>query len=65
MIALLVAVAAAGIIRFEVYCVTDILAADDRKLRYFTKRGWIAVSLLSVPLGGIAYFLLGKAANGF
>jgi hypothetical protein len=59
-IAAVVAIAVIVVVRFEVYCVTDIVRADERELRYLSKAGWVAVCLISVPIGGIVYLLCGR-----
>ncbi|BCJ34612.1 hypothetical protein Athai_21150 [Actinocatenispora thailandica] len=55
--ALLVVVAAAG---FAGYCVTDLARADDRDILLLPRMAWVVICVLSVPIGGIAYLLLGR-----
>jgi hypothetical protein len=59
-IAAVVAVAVIAVVRFEVLCLTDIARADDREFRYLTRWGWVAVCILSVPVGGFVYLALGR-----
>lgn len=57
----LIAVACAAMIgRFELFCLRDLAAAPDLELRYLTRRGWIGVILLAIPLGGILYLSCGR-----
>ena len=35
-----------------------------RKVRYLSKWVWMLIGLLSVPLGAIAYFLIGRLETG-
>ncbi len=60
-IAAVIVVAIVVVGRFEVYCLTDIMRADERELRYLSRTGWIAVCLLSIPIGGIVYLYCGRA----
>jgi phospholipase D-like protein len=46
-------------IAFEVYCLVDLARAEE--VRYLPRWAWIAVCLVSVPLGGIAYLIFGRA----
>ena len=59
-IALVVAVAVVVAVRFEVFCIRDILHTPDSRLRYLTRAGWIAVCLVSIPVGGLVYLYCGK-----
>jgi uncharacterized membrane protein len=43
---------------FAVVVVVDIVRSPS--VRHLPKWGWIAVSVLSIPLGGILYLLLGR-----
>ncbi len=52
-----VAVIIAG---FVIYCVVDIVRHD---VKHLPKWAWIAISCLSVPVGGIVYLLVGRDAN--
>ena len=60
-VAAVVAVAVIAVVRFEVYCLTDVIRTDERDLRYLSRRGWVAVCLLLLPIGGIVYLLCGRA----
>ena len=46
---------------FVGYCWFDISRHD---VRYLPKWAWALVCLLSVPLGGVAYFLVGRDPGG-
>ncbi len=46
---------------FVVYCWFDISRND---VRYLPKWAWALVCLLSVPLGGVVYFLGGRDPGG-
>lgn len=43
---------------FVVFCLVDVLRAQ--RVRYLPKWAWALICLLSVPLGGIAYLVLGR-----
>jgi hypothetical protein len=45
-------------IGFEVFCLVDLAGAQE--VRYLPKWGWLIVSLVSIPLGGIVYLSIGK-----
>jgi hypothetical protein len=46
---------------FVGYCWLDISRSD---VRYLPKWAWALICLLSVPLGGIAYLLVGRDQGG-
>ena len=43
---------------FEVYCLYDL--ARVRAVRYLPKWAWAIICLISIPLGGIIYLVLGR-----
>ena len=45
-------------IGFEVVCLVDLARAEE--VRYLPKWGWVIVSLISIPLGGIVYLVFGR-----
>ena len=45
---------------FAAYCVVDIARHD---VKYLPKWAWMAISCLSIPLGGIIYLLVGRDSN--
>ena len=51
----------AAAVAFVGYCWYDI---SRNEVRYLPKWAWAAVCLLSVPLGGILYFLVGRDPGG-
>ena len=51
-----VAVLAVG---FVVYCLVDIIRQDQTK--YLPKPVWAVISVVSIPLGGILYLVLGRS----
>lgn len=55
--ALMIAVAATG---FAAYCVIDLARADDRDIVLLPRMVWAAICILSVPIGGIVYLLVGR-----
>ncbi len=59
-IALVAAVAAVAVLRFEVFCVGDLTHTPDSQLRYLTRTGWLVACVVSIPLGGIVYLYCGK-----
>lgn len=46
------------VVAFVAYCLVDITRHD---VRHLPKWAWAAICVLSVPLGGIAYLLFGRA----
>ncbi|RKQ91161.1 phospholipase D-like protein [Solirubrobacter pauli] len=44
-------------VAFVVYCLVDIVRGE---VQHLPKWAWAAICLLSVPLGGIVYLLLGR-----
>lgn len=47
------------VLGFAAYCVADVVRAPST--RYLPKWAWIAICLTSIPLGGLAYLLVGRA----
>lgn len=45
------------VIAYVAWIVRDILRSD---VRHLPKWGWILVAVLSVPLGGLIYLLIGR-----
>ncbi|MBV8987424.1 MAG: PLDc N-terminal domain-containing protein [Solirubrobacterales bacterium] len=43
---------------FAVFCLLDVARAAE--VRYLPKRAWAIICLISVPLGGIIYLVLGR-----
>jgi hypothetical protein len=43
---------------FVVFCLVDLARADQ--VRYLPRWAWAIVCLVSVPLGGIVYLILGR-----
>ena len=60
-IVVLVAVAAVGVVRFEVFCIADLGRTSDADLLLLTRTGWLAVIVLFIPIGGLAFLYRGKA----
>ena len=44
---------------FAVYCIIDIVRAPSTK--HMPKAAWIVACVVSIPLGGIFYLLIGRA----
>ncbi len=55
---LAVLVAIAGVLRFEVFCLQDVLHAPY--VRTLPREAWIALCVLLIPLGGLLYLLYGR-----
>jgi hypothetical protein len=55
---LAVLVAIAGVLRFEIFCLDDVLHAPY--VRTLPREAWIALCVLMIPLGGILYFAYGR-----
>jgi len=53
-----VLVAIAGVLRFEIFCLNDILHAEY--VRGLTRQAWIVLCVLMIPIGGILYLLYGR-----
>jgi hypothetical protein len=60
-IALLIVAALIVVVRFEMFCISDLAKTQDHELLYLSRRGWSVAILFSIPLGGIAYLMIGKA----
>jgi hypothetical protein len=43
---------------FVAFCLVDIARAGE--VRYLPKWGWVLVTLLSIPIGGVVYLLVGR-----
>lgn len=44
---------------FEAFCIVDAVRADE--VRFLPRWLWIVICLVSIPLGGIAYLVFGRA----
>jgi len=42
---------------FVIYCVVDV---SRNEVRYLPKWAWIVICLISIPLGGVVYLLIGR-----
>jgi hypothetical protein len=45
--------------KFVTCCLAD-LTTPDVRVRYFTKRAWLIIIVVSIPLRGIFYLLVGR-----
>jgi hypothetical protein len=45
-------------VAFAVFCLVDLARAPA--VRYLPKAAWAIICVISIPLGGIAYLLLGR-----
>jgi hypothetical protein len=59
-VVIVVAIAVVAVLRFELFCISDLRSTPESQLRYLTRAGWIAACLLSIPIGGIVYLSCGK-----
>jgi hypothetical protein len=59
-IAVLIAAAIVGIVRFETFCISDLNRTPDGDLLFLTRAGWFTAILLVIPIGGVAYLYCGK-----
>jgi branched-subunit amino acid transport protein AzlD len=59
-VALIIAVAVVMVLRFLTFCIGDINGTPESQLQYLSRAGWIAVCVLSIPIGGIVYLVCGK-----
>lgn len=46
-------------IGFVIYCLVDLFRAEQ--VRYLPRWLWAIICVISVPIGGIAYLIFGKA----
>lgn len=44
---------------FAIFCLVDVVRAEE--VRYLPKWLWAIICLVSIPLGGVVYLILGKA----
>jgi Phospholipase_D-nuclease N-terminal len=44
---------------FEVFCLVDVARAEE--VRYLPKWAWAVICVVSIPFGGAAYLILGRA----
>jgi hypothetical protein len=44
---------------FEVFCLVDVVRAEE--VRYLPRWAWAVICLISIPLGGIAYLIVGRS----
>ena len=53
-----VVVAIVGVLRFEMFCLDDILHAEY--VRGLTRTAWIVLCVVTIPIGGILYLFYGR-----
>jgi hypothetical protein len=58
--AVIVVVAVVLTARFVMLCLNDIAATFDSEFRYLARRGWVAATIFTIPIGGMLYLLYGK-----
>ena len=56
--ALVLLSALALVVGWEVFCLADLVRADQ--VRFLPKWAWAVACLIQIPLGGVAYLLLGR-----
>ena len=61
LIAFLAVVVIVVVVRFEAFCLRELAHAEDYELLHLTRRGWTIAILFSIPFGGMAYLLFGRA----
>lgn len=59
-IALLVVVGAAVVVRFEQSCLRELAQTPEYQLRLFTRTGWITLIVLCIPFGGLLFMSAGR-----
>lgn len=53
-------VLAVAFFAFTVYCVVDAVKSDKDEVRRLPKWLWVTLTIITTPLGGIAWLLLGR-----
>lgn len=56
--ALVLLFALALVVGWEAFCLADLARAD--RVRFLPKWAWAVACLIQIPLGGVAYLLLGR-----
>ncbi len=46
------------VVAFEVFCLIDVARAGE--VRYLPRWGWAIICVISIPLGGVIYLVLGR-----
>jgi hypothetical protein len=59
---LIVIIVAAGGLGWDGWCLYDLARADQ--VRYLPKWEWAVICLMSCPLGGLLYVIVGRNAFG-
>jgi len=55
-----IALGIAAAIAWDVFCLRDLIRADQARVRYLPKWAWAAVCLITCPWGGLLYMLAGR-----
>jgi uncharacterized protein with PQ loop repeat len=45
---------------FAIYCLVDLVRAEDDAIRYLPRWLWAIICVISIPLGGIIYLIVGR-----
>jgi Phospholipase_D-nuclease N-terminal len=45
---------------FATYCLVDLVRAEEGAIRYLPRWVWAIICLISIPLGGIVYLIVGR-----
>ncbi|HKT01384.1 MAG TPA: hypothetical protein VJT31_17820 [Rugosimonospora sp.] len=48
---------------FDLRCLTDLAHTSDRQLRYFDRRTWALIIVLSFPIGPVLYLMYAKGPS--
>jgi len=51
------------VVWFDVRCLADLASTSDRQLRYFDRRTWALIIVLSFPIGPALYLMYAKGAG--
>lgn len=59
-IAIVVAICVVAVLRFELYCFSDLVHRNDQDLNHLPRTAWALAIALVIPVGGICYLYYGR-----
>ena len=57
---LVLALCVLAVVRFELFCLSDLARTPDHRLRALTRQGWVVCILFVIPVGGLFYLRYGR-----